>query len=239
MKQKKNKSSFRLSMSRHAPAILQHKPLMLTVIFALVIGVIFGIFILQLTKQAGPVSQMEKLEEVQQERPEADMQKVDGLSFYVIQGGVFSNKENADKAAKAFQAANVSAMQWETEEGIYLFAGIAAAEAVAKESAGKMKDADLEVYVKPWEIGAVQAPLTEYEHKWLLQFMETWQAALEQGSEEEKQLTEEWQGLLKTEEQSDHTSLELIGQLQEKIEASSGISQMELLKLIYTYEKAF
>lgn len=230
-KYKRNRR-FIQTVSRYSTIIIQHKPLMFTVLFAVVIGLVFGVIALQLTKQAGPVTQMEKPQETEEIHVESGMQTMDVISFYVVQGGVFTDKDNAAKAIEVFQAKDVPAMQWEADGEIYLFAGIAATENKAKEYAEEMKADKLEVYVKPWEVGAVQISLTKYEHKWLSQFTKVWQESLAGEGQE-------WSVLQQIDEQPGESPLKLIDQLRESINGSTEMSQMELLELIYMYEKAF
>src|SRR5699024_3849241 len=47
------------------------------------------------------------------------------IHTYVLQGGVFSEKENAQQLAKKFQKNHINTIRWKRDQQFFLFAGIA------------------------------------------------------------------------------------------------------------------
>src|SRR5699024_1683635 len=76
----------------------------------------------------------------------SDEQKA--ITAYVLQGGVFSEKANADQWAESFKQAGFPAMIWERDDQYYLLTGIADTEEQAKKIAASIKEQNMDVFVK-------------------------------------------------------------------------------------------
>lgn len=100
------------------------------------------------------------------------------LSAFVLQGGIFSDIENAKLWAENFKQHNLYPYIWKRDEYYYLFASIAK----DKDSADKIKeqvdDEQLEIYVKEWEATSATITASKEEIEWLQAYYDLWVSSL-------------------------------------------------------------
>lgn len=101
-----------------------------------------------------------------------------GINAFVIQGGIFSEMGNAEKAKKEFEAAGFPASIVEQDGQYFLQAGIVPSDQAAKSMAEKMKKSKLDVYAKAWSIDSKEVQLDKKEHEWIILVQKNMQSAL-------------------------------------------------------------
>ncbi|GAB3797187.1 SPOR domain-containing protein [Virgibacillus kimchii] len=223
------------------------KPVMLAVISALVIGSILGIIMLRMfvTMDGSPglsgnnnpaaVSMDDAGEENTEHTLENELQtkELDAIDAYVLQAGVFSERENAEKLAESYEAANIPVMIWNRDDLYYLFAGVTSTAEEAEKAAGQLEAKELELYSKAWDTDAVELLLTGNEEEWLHAYTTWWHQAIaadagEESASDLEQLTETF-----TDESNELTGLY---EKLEVVQRENEITDKNLLELWHIYE---
>lgn len=169
--------------------------LLVTILSAVVLGVVIGAVMLKLLTvfEADEASVA-----VSGHVNGAAGQKSEVLTAYVLQGGVFAKKKNAEEWLAKYNKAGVPATLWKQDESYYLFAGVATAESQAAEQAAEMKQKKLDIYVKEWTAPIANGFLTEKEKKWIGEFSTIWSTTLQQSVENKKISEADWEKLVKS-----------------------------------------
>src|SRR5699024_12312127 len=89
---------------------------------ALTIGAVFGIFVLQLSQE----DDKSVSSEVKQET--GSKTSIPGISFYVVQAGLFADRANAEQVQANLTSKKGVAAIWQDKEEFYLFTGLANSE---------------------------------------------------------------------------------------------------------------
>ena len=139
---------------------------------AIVLGIIFGAVMLKV------LTAFDNSEDAMHTSAQATGKSV-LMHAYVLQGGVFTEKHNAEKWSKRYQQKGLPALVWKQDNNYYLFAGIAHSEAEAIERAKAIKAKDLDVYVKEWTAPIAKGPFKPGEKSWLDKFQRTWSLSLQ------------------------------------------------------------
>src|SRR5699024_2723194 len=138
------------------------KPLLLSVVSAVVIGVLLGFIVLKMSsggadvasenQPSQPASQgVEAASKSENEDQESQrMIQLNELKAYVLQAGVYSEKENTEEVVSTFQSQGYPATIWEEENQYYVFTHIFTTEEQAKDAVNQLEKNELEVYAKPW-----------------------------------------------------------------------------------------
>lgn len=113
------------------------------------------------------------------------------LHAFVLQAGVFSGEENANKWAAKFEDANHPVMIWPRDDQFTLLAGIANSETEAKTLADSFSNAT--IYVKEWSTDEVSINVTSAEQKWLESFVSLWGDSVNSQTE---LATDKWKKLI-------------------------------------------
>ncbi len=189
------------TVSRSLTITPQMKKIFFAIGSSLIIGIMLGFITLKMVKQEDPENKSilhSSAQETTEENNDGNtsMATFDSMNTYVVQGGVFSEKENADKSAQSFHALDFSAVSWERGSDYYLLAGIYASEETAKLSADEMAKENLDVYVKEWEIEGGQINVNEADKDWLATFLELWKSSLESLENNNGLSIEKWEQLL-------------------------------------------
>src|SRR5699024_5863959 len=152
-----------------------------TIGMAACIGLVLGLVSLYMTKQERPEAYNETTFAEKEEptsskdQTDASNQSLEGFSFFVIQGGVFSNMDNANSQAEKFTEYGHAPFNWQTEDGVYVFVDVASNEEEAKHLAKKIEQNSFDVFVTKREIDSVQLSMSDREYEWLTQFLALWQ----------------------------------------------------------------
>lgn len=156
-------------------------PIMITMSSAALIGIVFGVIMLQmfvtLNEPSGSESKVSQTSSAVSEA-EKNGNKFPELSAYMLQAGVFSQRENAENWMKLYQGENLPVIVWEREEHYYLFTGVYMQEEEAKQRAVELQAKGFDVFVKPWSTSEAELTLTNDEAKWLNDFQTTWTEAI-------------------------------------------------------------
>ncbi|MFA1822539.1 hypothetical protein ACDX78_20645 [Virgibacillus oceani] len=235
----------RISNHSKAAKIGQHKkvlkPVMLAVISALVIGSLFGVILLRMfvtmdgTPEIGgnpnpaAVTADDAEEDNTEDSSGQDVRSVEmeSITAYVLQGGIFSEKENADTWAVNFEEANIPAMIWHRDDQYFLFTGVNSSAEEASQAADELETEELEIYSKEWNTPPVEISLSANEEEWLNSYLAWWKKALSSSGEAS--------GELEQLKESYPEESNLLAPLYDKLAEVNEIDDKVLLELWYMY----
>jgi stage II sporulation protein B len=220
------------------------KPILIAVISAIIIGAILSVIMFQvLIDVKASYSNQESVNIPTATQSENGKEKTNGdhsdntavtlaaLHGFVLQGGVFSEQENAETWAKNFSDSGLPAMIWNRGDQYFLLLGLTETKAQA-ESIVNQLDKNYDLYIKEWETRQGDVSLTKEEQEWLLAFQQKWEENVKQSDNISK---DSWAELSK-DTKSDRLK-SLVDQI-EQIESVSGLEgQKYLLNLMFEYEK--
>lgn len=185
------------------------KPFIIATISALVIGTSLGIMMLNMITNVNHHVNQTPSQTIAP-LPEEDVNKdgdekigneqissvsLDAISAYVLQGGVFSERENAETSAKVFGDAGFPTSIWSRENNYYLIVGIANTKEKAQEIGIELDQHDLETFVKEWHTKEMDLQLSEEEHTWLTSFVNVWNNSLDSVDNLEEFSLDTWKEL--------------------------------------------
>lgn len=160
--------------SRNIPAFLM---ILFTILAACMIGLLFGYGVLQMfifidndTTASVPVSDISQPVATS----ETNAFTMSELSGYILQAGVFSERENAMEWQENVLPSNIPSIIWEQDAQFYLFTGVFETEDIAKLKATEFGGAELELYTKQWATSQADIELTNAEASWLEEFQAIW-----------------------------------------------------------------
>ncbi|WP_284139728.1 MULTISPECIES: SPOR domain-containing protein [unclassified Virgibacillus] len=202
------------------------KPFLLSAISAVAVGLLLGFIMLNMFGNMG-----EKPSAVEQpaaltsdsDNKSRDSQKkavnlIDAsfgeMNAFVLQGGVFSQQENADVVRKQFEKSGYPAISWKKDTNFYVLVGLATTKQEAKTVADSMKENGFETYIKAWQVEEKVLQLTTDEDQWLQSFFEHWEQTAASITDDNVSV-DNWNALM---EQQLNKGSKLIS-LQEKIQA--------------------
>lgn len=172
-------------------SFLKGRKLFLPILFSLLLGLFLGLFVLFLFPNLGdegpkgiPAIGQQK-EEPKGEGSPGNLinYKTDSQKSYLLQGGVFSNYENADQWMTSFQKLDFHPILWERDSHYYLFLGIAANKEQAELMREDALERDLDVFVKDWLVDPVEILAYEGEIEWINSFQAHWEQTLKDHGE--------------------------------------------------------
>lgn len=159
-------------------------PVLLTVLAAGAVGTFLGIFMIHLftgieneqTVQDSSASTVVTAQgtdnQVQAE------QQLPPLAAYVLQAGLFENRENAEEWRQSYMSAGEPAFIWERDGQYFLLIGISSTKEQAKQRAVELQDEGFDVFVKEWKTSGKRLELTEGASEWIDQLGKVWEEAL-------------------------------------------------------------
>ncbi|EQB35820.1 MULTISPECIES: SPOR domain-containing protein [Virgibacillus] len=176
------------------------KPVIIAILSALVIGSCLGIMMLKMfvtiedSGQANGSASIPAVDNKDQEENESQgtATTIHGLQAFVLQGGVFSEKANAETWATNYKDNGIPTMTWEREGKYFLLIAAVASENEADQLNKSLAAADMDIYVKNWSTDSFEVNLTQSESDWIKSFTDIWKADLET----EGFQTKTWQELL-------------------------------------------
>ncbi|GAA0601482.1 hypothetical protein GCM10009001_17820 [Virgibacillus siamensis] len=194
---------------QHKNKFSAFKPLLIAIFSALLIGTGMGIFMLNMfvdidnsLAQQNDGNSMHGLAAGDNENgsESADtagtVETVKPISAYVLQAGVFSDKENARVMAESFKEAGFAAMIWKKDSQYFVFSGIASSESEGEQIAEKLKSNNLEVYVKKWTTDEFKITMSDSTADWLHKFRQQWNSSVEALSTGKTVSTAKWNDLM-------------------------------------------
>lgn len=208
-------------------------PFILTIVVACVISIFLGMTILKLFvfMDDGPVAEDNHSEEttaaVTGGNTETNVYDIPEVSGYVLQAGVFMEKDNAEEWLNYYETNQLPNIIWEQDNQYYLFTGIYPTEEAAKLRAEELKAEGYEIFAKPWSTSGGEINVSADEAKWLDQFVEALQASLQK---------KEAQILAET--AKDAPDSEQLAELLKKIQEGEGSNADQFyLDTFYLYEQ--
>lgn len=240
-KKSKKNYAYKKNHSKFVKLLHQNRklrPVLIAVTSSLVIGLTFGFIFLSMVKQEESQSvdilNSSTVDSRDREQKKDALQKAkfDPISFYVVQAGVFSDEKNANEFGKTLS--NVPYVVWEMDGQFYLFTGIALSENKAKTIAEKMKEQEIDVYVKEWNIEQKEVEVVEEDERFIQAYLELWKRSLSQVDERKEIAINEWSTLV-----NEYNVSEQLTTWKEKIDHlvnNNSSHEILLLKLIYEYD---
>lgn len=217
------------------------KQLIFAICSSLCIGTIFGFITLQMSKQEDPHHATILNSSTGNEREEKSVKQIESFHVYVVQGGVFSEQENAKQWGGKYEKLDFPAVPWKRDKEFYLFTGVAETAEIANQYAQEMDEQGLDAYVKEWEVRAVNNDLSETDLNWLNSFLAQWQKSLQSIGND--RVIEEWidftegaQGLSEPLQKFNDTITHHVQELKVN-EANEYKEQQILLQLLQEYEQ--
>lgn len=194
LKKKRSKNSFNFRIN----SIGRFKSYIIAGSTALIIGAILGFIMLNMLTNVDQITSDGKqpVAASNDENQERKHQEIDEMNAYVLQLGVFGEKENSEHWREKFKEKDVPVINWEFEDQYYLLTGVSSTEQELDQQMDEMKEDDMEAYKKNWTTSASEIYVTDEELEWLTLFQANWQASLDT-LEENKTLTiTPWEDLL-------------------------------------------
>ncbi|API90675.1 hypothetical protein J32TS6_00450 [Virgibacillus pantothenticus] len=183
--------------------ITRIKPLIIAIASAFIIGSLLGITLLKMfvtideDRQANGDANNTSIANVSDEDKgavEDGEASSEMLHAFVLQGGVFSEKGNAQTWQTKFKDAGLPSLLWKKDNQYFLLISAAASENDAKQLKAEAAASGLEIYVKEWKVNLDKDALSKNEAAWLQKFVDTWQKAMERREVAEQQ----WKSIIKS-----------------------------------------
>ncbi|GGP13640.1 SPOR domain-containing protein [Oceanobacillus neutriphilus] len=162
------------------------KAILVSGISAVFVGTIIGFILFRMFVQVDTPASAGNLSQgttpvAQPEKEEAGSDIVtsslDSLETYIIQAGIFSEKENADSLIASL---SIPTVFLEKDGQYYLMAGVGPTEDAVKSLAASLSNNQADLYVKEWGTEAREIEMTEAEDNWLTEFQAFFAEHLEQ-----------------------------------------------------------
>ena len=205
-------------------------PIFLTILSASVVGIVLGLILMQMfvVLEDHPVAENSSAPTVASTSGDQNtLSQLPVLSGYVLQAGVFTERDNAEEWLTTYETNNIPGIIWERDAQYFLLTGIYATEAEAKLKATEYKADGYDIFAKPWSTTEKEINLTDAEGKWVNTFQETWNTSLT--GKDVESLVALHASAPETEQFGN-----LLSQLE--TEANTGNDQF-YLDLMYTYEQ--
>lgn len=186
------------------------KPLLISILSAITIGVILGFIVLRMgAGGTGATNNIEASqtppptksttgpagEEEDSSSPTSPIELVE-LQAYVLQAGVYSERDNTDEVVSTFESHGYAPVVWEKDRQFYVFTHLFAAEEQAKEEVEDMEKSELETYAKSWITENRTVDMSEEEGVFIQEFVETWNETVEKHSNQETDVIGLWEQLV-------------------------------------------
>lgn len=201
----------------------------ITALSALVIGAVFGVFFLQLSHE-DEMSIQSKATQVDSDK---SSRTLPGLSFYLVQAGLFSERKNAEEIQAQFIADKASAVIWQDEAGYYVFTALANSEAKIREKNSN----DKKFFIKEWTIAEKKLSLSQEEAGFFEDLHKSLEAALA-GLDEQAVDLAPWQKLRQAAVETDKTKTFLVFMDKSLANEAETVASFDmfLLEILYLYE---
>lgn len=219
------------------------KQIIVAICSSLVIGMMLGLFTLQMSKQENQQDAAVVNSSTTDEQDEGNLRNIDSIQVYVVQGGVFSEEENIKEWEGKFNNLQFPTQKWKRGNEFYLLTGVSGSLETANKLAKEMDEQGLDAFVKEWETAEASLNVTSADYKWLLLFREQLLKSLDSVDNGNGLLEDDWQELT---EQINGLSPQVQGfqeVVQHSIEAVNTAEstrkemQLFLLQLLHDYEQ--
>lgn len=222
------------------------KPIIIAVSSALSVGFVLGFIMLHFITNIGEETRKgENHASVHADTIKAsstDDVSLSKMNAYVLQAGVFSEKENAKEWQDNFLEAGFETIIWERDDQYYLFAGITDTEEQAKILKESFAASHIDVFIKEWLVEG-QEIRGDVFATYLKDFSDVWISTLQSYSEEKEILMKEWEGLYKQGDtilEYDSPLIDKVAEMVAEIDAdiTDNSFQIILIDLWKAYEKS-
>lgn len=217
------------------------RTLLLTGMFALMIGTFFGMMTLYIFNEEDEttytVSHTNEPEvSGVKEKERTETYEVQPLTFYVIQAGMFQEKQNAESEQKRLQKERISSFIWPRDDHYFVLLSAHETEKNAQSRIDSLEKEEL--FVKKWETVASEINSSEIESALLEAFHDTYKRALADVEKRNAFDRTLWDEVLRKEEMLAQDVQELQKELAtvvEKVERDD--APTTLLQIAFTYER--
>lgn len=234
------------SMSRK-----KYKPVILSVLSAAVIGVFLGFIMLNVivdlnnNQSEGDMNAPASTADIDDQAVTREKTTAifESLHAYVLQGGVFSDKANANEMVDAFAKAGFSSIVWKRDEAYHVFIGISGAKKQMESQIEELNDNGLDVYIKEWKTPEAELQLYEKEYEWLVSIRDQWHTSLKSINDQAGVSWGDWKTLLDNHPETNGSLHEFYRQLEELVtsieeDADTKDDRHALLKIWHLFEKS-
>lgn len=171
--------------------MIKRKKIVTSILSALLLGLFMGLFMLYLfpniggedPKQIPTMGVQDEEDKGQDSNDNLINYKVDTLTAYVLQGGMFSNYDNAEQWLNTFKNINLHPVLWERDSYFYLFVGLAPGKEEAEDKKRVIPEEGVDIYVKDWNVDGIDVLVFKDEQEWLESFQKKWLHTLEDHKE--------------------------------------------------------
>lgn len=159
-------------------------------------------------------------------------------SVYVIQVGLFHERENAELRKRQLERGKIVTFIWQRGEEFFLLHSLHSDETKAKQVNEQLSDESVDAFVKKWDMPEVNKQITSDEQQFVEQFIRLWEQSLQKVELGEAISIEKWKDL--HERENDST---LISTFQLKLEdimpnlQNEKVNSIALLQLLFLLEK--
>lgn len=219
------------------------KPLVVSSLSAIVIGVLLGFIVLRMSiggqeVQQGSASSSPSeviADDSNEDKGNSDLQatsvELKQLQAYVLQVGVFTEEENTGDAVDLLEKNGFAAIVWENAEQYYVFTNIFSTEEQAKNSVDQLEKKEIENYAKLWTVDKQTIDATDEEVAFLQDFVETWEETVEKHTNNEVDSINSWEKLVDEMPESEENAQDLIDYLDENIQQAEEAIDIEQMLL--------
>ena len=217
------------------------KPFVVTIVTAIIVGSVLGFLMLRMfggvgadteDEQGTPVSSFQNTNESEDETQKITL---DSIDTFIMQGGVFTEEDNALEWKSKFEDSGLPTMLWEREDQLFLFVGLATTKEAGVNAAEEY--ADLDIYVKEWSVPSGELEGSAEEEEWLETFLKQWQISMEELESTDSFQLEEWEQLVEKVPSQSEKLASLATEI-ESIENHKNLEgRVQLLQLLYEYEQ--
>lgn len=219
--------------------------IVLAVVAGLIVGSIFGLTSLHLlTDNSDAHVFQEQPSSKEQPTQTSSTDTLTNITFnipsvYVIQVGLFHERENAELRKRQLQRGKVTTFIWRRSEQFFLLHSLHSDESKAKQINEKLHDDSVEAFVKKWDMPKTTKRVTSGEQQFIEQFARLWEQSLHEIEADGSIPIEKWQELQRRENDSS-----LISAIQLKLEnvlsnlEDKHFSDIDLLQLLFLIEES-
>lgn len=205
------------------------KPLFVSILSAITIGVLLGFIILRLgaggtdvdhaDSQTPPTanSAVDTNKEENSSGEATTPVELGALQAYVLQAGVYSERENTDDVVSTFKDHGYTPIVWDQNDQYFVFTHVFATEEKAKQVSKQMEDKDLETYAKLWTTDKKTVDLSSEDARFVQDFVEVWTETVEKHANNETDFVESWAQLAEDMPTSDSNVQQLVTYVTDEI----------------------
>ncbi|WP_067727275.1 SPOR domain-containing protein [Oceanobacillus damuensis] len=236
-------NKYNASKKKKKSRIYFSKPMLFAILSAIIVGTVMGFAMLRIFVDVEAESDGQPLNNqppITAANENASAEKaspfsMDPLEAYILQAGVFSEKENAEKWAAEYTDKGIETIIWNRDNQFYLLAGIAPTKEKAVYIADELKTGNsIDLFVKEWSTIAGEAPLNVEEQEWVGHFQDVWKDSLSNMNEGQSNSIDNWSNLMDRKPNQSDILAPLVTSIGDSSREGNPI---QLLQWMYHYEQ--